>query len=413
MRRNGTQKPLNTYMRIEKAASRFVKRPLTQVIVIDDDVLPCEGAVSQPPIEAQGETASLAFAFHLQREEERRDMRGCGEAASEALALRLHMDEVKKAECSEIRNSVVDEQAAGPLLRQLHSEHIARDVVLLQRIARPCLRRHDKDDGKKRQQMNRQRLSRLSVAVGRALAREKSVPNPLISALSTCGELSVLANGQVLRLVSPQGKASPCVLVRDPFGDHGRALALMLERFAHGGIKRLKRQATAHVRGHPKTRRRINCPSAPIEMLQLADKARKCAACLVEDAALSPSDTDEQRRLAAKEFLKRGQQVPPYGLMYHPAYPGLCKHVDKGGGRYMVLFNLGLTCIFHCGTTRARKFEFEFRSGDAVIFNDGNSHGALHGMPRIRPGTAPEILPPWLSNVRIGLQFRERKAKRH
>jgi len=148
-------------------------------------------------------------------------------------------------------------------------------------------------------------------------------------------------------------------------------------------------------------------------MLQLADKARKCAACLVKDAALSPSDTDEQRHLAAKEFLKRGQQVPPYGLMYHPAYPGLCKHVDKGGGRYMVLFNLGLTCIFHCGTTRARKFEFEFRSGDAVIFNDGNSHGALHGMPRIRPGTAPEILPPWLSNVRIGLQFRERKAKRH
>jgi len=143
----------------------------------------------------------------------------------------------------------------------------------------------------------------------------------------------------------------------------------------------------------------------------MADKVRECAARLLADVSLSPASTDADRRGAQKEMSKAGKRVHPYGLMYHPAYPGLCNHVDKGGGRYMVLFNLGLSCTFHCGTTEEKKYDFEFRSGDALVFNDGNSHGAVHGMPRIHVGTSPPEMPHWLSNVRIGLQFRQNKAK--
>jgi len=218
--------------------------------------------------------------------------------------------------------------------------------------------------------------------------------------------------GKVLRLVSSMGKPSPCVVVRDICGDEGLSLARLLEQHSHGGLKSLKAKSRAHVRGHPESRRRISCPIASSgKMMQIADAVRDRAYRLVGDASLTPGSTSEQRRAAQKNLLSRGGNVHPYGMMYHPAYPGLGQHVDKGAGRYMVLFNLGLSCTFHCGSTSAREFEFEFKSGDALVFNDGKSHGALHGMPRIHLGTAPQHLPDWLLNVRVGLQFRQSKTK--
>mmetsp|Transcript_136184 Transcript_136184/g.236747 ORF Transcript_136184/g.236747 Transcript_136184/m.236747 type:complete len:427 (-) Transcript_136184:51-1331(-) len=362
--------------------------------------------------ENQGETSALIPAPQAQQPSKQYSANAVGcatKAGQQAEVIVIEDDDVlSKPQQLQTCSATADADSSLALALQLQHEeeraahadawvHANDDVVAL------CLQRYEEEKAQLRRAKMKKRLSRLSLSLRRTPSLGPAALLPVVSRP---------ASGRVLRLRGPGGKASPCVVVRDLFGDCGLALAQLLERHATGGIKKLKRQAAAHARGHPRSRRWISChPHAPEKMIRMADDVRDAAARIVGDAALSPDSTDEDRRAAQKDLSKRGQHAHPRGLMYHPQYPGLCKHVDRGGGRYMVLFNLGLSCIFHCGTTRARKFEFEFRSGDAVVFNDGQSHEALHGMPRIFPASAPANLPHWLQNVRIGFQFRQHKAK--
>eukprot|EP00928_Gymnodinium_smaydae_P091160 TRINITY_DN74861_c0_g1_i1.p1 TRINITY_DN74861_c0_g1~~TRINITY_DN74861_c0_g1_i1.p1 ORF type:complete len:397 (-),score=50.73 TRINITY_DN74861_c0_g1_i1:295-1485(-) len=325
----------------------------------------------------------------------------------------------KKQDLSDGREKVAQEQRDAAFARYLqHQEdasgdHLHRNGL---QVGRSTEQRSTFEMDGALQGARRKRsglTGRFSLSVAKAL-RRRSAARSCEAEPSPCADSDVLfaqCVGHVLRLVGPQGKASPCVVVRDAFGDQGLGLARLLEKHARGGVKRLRSQARAHAKGSPTSRRHVSCPDAPRQMYDLANCVRSLAAQLVQDPALSPGSTAEQRQAAQRELRKQGAQVHPYGLMYHPAYPGLPNHVDKGGGRYMVLFNLGLSCTFHCGTTAERYYEFEFRSGDALVFNDANSHGAVHGMPRIHSGSAPENLPEWLRGVRIGLQFRQSKAK--
>ena len=75
-------------------------------------------------------------------------------------------------------------------------------------------------------------------------------------------------------------------------------------------------------------------------------------------------------------------------------------------GSPVVTISLGDTCTFRLGNTETRTRPFhdvELASGDLVIFG-GPARNAYHGVPRIRPGTAPD----WLGlEGRISVTLRE------
>ena len=95
---------------------------------------------------------------------------------------------------------------------------------------------------------------------------------------------------------------------------------------------------------------------------------------------------------------------------------------DDALGHWVVLFNLGNTCTFHCGTpTHLRKSMkygglvsfggyrdgFEFKSGDALIFNGAHVHQAMHGLSRITMGTNPLHSEAFPEKTRVSLQIRQ------
>ena len=87
-----------------------------------------------------------------------------------------------------------------------------------------------------------------------------------------------------------------------------------------------------------------------------------------------------------------------------------------------MLFNLGNDCTFHCGSpTHLRKSMkygglvsfggyrdgFDFKSGDALIFNGAHAHQAMHGLSRVSMGTNPLRSEAWLEKTRVSLQIRQ------
>ncbi|MBX7550874.1 alpha-ketoglutarate-dependent dioxygenase AlkB [Streptomyces sp. NPDC004232] len=73
---------------------------------------------------------------------------------------------------------------------------------------------------------------------------------------------------------------------------------------------------------------------------------------------------------------------------------GMHRDADERADAPVVSLSLGDTCVFRFGNTgtRARPYtDVELRSGDLFVFG-GPSRRAYHGVPRVRPGTAP----PWL-----------------
>ncbi|WP_225095904.1 alpha-ketoglutarate-dependent dioxygenase AlkB [Streptomyces sp. CoH27] len=73
---------------------------------------------------------------------------------------------------------------------------------------------------------------------------------------------------------------------------------------------------------------------------------------------------------------------------------GMHRDADERVDAPVVSLSLGDTCVFRFGNTetRARPYtDVELRSGDLFVFG-GPSRLAYHGVPRVRPGTAP----PWL-----------------
>ncbi|MFJ5533719.1 alpha-ketoglutarate-dependent dioxygenase AlkB family protein [Streptomyces sp. NPDC093261] len=73
---------------------------------------------------------------------------------------------------------------------------------------------------------------------------------------------------------------------------------------------------------------------------------------------------------------------------------GMHRDSDERSGAPVVSLSLGDTCVFRFGNTatRARPYtDVELRSGDLFVFG-GPARLAYHGVPRVRPGTAPPSL---------------------
>ncbi|OIJ89861.1 alpha-ketoglutarate-dependent dioxygenase AlkB family protein [Streptomyces monashensis] len=73
---------------------------------------------------------------------------------------------------------------------------------------------------------------------------------------------------------------------------------------------------------------------------------------------------------------------------------GMHRDADERADAPVVSLSLGDTCVFRFGNTgtRARPYtDVELRSGDLFVFG-GPSRRAYHGVPRVRPGTAPPRL---------------------
>ncbi|MEV6106623.1 alpha-ketoglutarate-dependent dioxygenase AlkB [Streptomyces sp. NPDC051940] len=73
---------------------------------------------------------------------------------------------------------------------------------------------------------------------------------------------------------------------------------------------------------------------------------------------------------------------------------GMHQDKDERSEAPVVSFSLGDTCVFRFGNTESRGQPYqdvELRSGDAFVFGAA-ARLAYHGVPRVRPGTAPPEL---------------------
>ncbi|MFE0328119.1 alpha-ketoglutarate-dependent dioxygenase AlkB family protein [Streptomyces sp. NPDC058960] len=73
---------------------------------------------------------------------------------------------------------------------------------------------------------------------------------------------------------------------------------------------------------------------------------------------------------------------------------GMHRDSDETSDAPVVSLSLGDTCVFRFGNTETRSRPYtdvELRSGDLFVFG-GPARLAHHGVPRVRPGTAPPAL---------------------
>ncbi|MFF3464085.1 alpha-ketoglutarate-dependent dioxygenase AlkB family protein [Streptomyces sp. NPDC001984] len=73
---------------------------------------------------------------------------------------------------------------------------------------------------------------------------------------------------------------------------------------------------------------------------------------------------------------------------------GMHRDSDERSDAPVVSLSLGDTCVFRFGNTETRNKPYtdvELRGGDLFVFG-GPSRLAYHGVPRVRPGTAPPVL---------------------
>jgi alkylated DNA repair protein (DNA oxidative demethylase) len=73
---------------------------------------------------------------------------------------------------------------------------------------------------------------------------------------------------------------------------------------------------------------------------------------------------------------------------------GMHRDADERADAPVVSLSLGDTCVFRFGNTATRGKPYtdvELRGGDLFVFG-GPSRLAYHGVPRVRPGTAPDWL---------------------
>ncbi|MFF5859713.1 alpha-ketoglutarate-dependent dioxygenase AlkB family protein [Streptomyces sp. NPDC012751] len=110
-----------------------------------------------------------------------------------------------------------------------------------------------------------------------------------------------------------------------------------------------------------------------------------------------PAWLDELGRRAVADALgPRAVPATPYDIALINFYDGdarmgMHRDGDERADAPVVSLSLGDTCVFRFGNTetRARPYtDVELRSGDLFVFG-GPSRLAHHGVPRVRPGTAP------------------------
>jgi alkylated DNA repair protein (DNA oxidative demethylase) len=73
---------------------------------------------------------------------------------------------------------------------------------------------------------------------------------------------------------------------------------------------------------------------------------------------------------------------------------GMHRDSDERSDAPVVSLSLGDACVFRFGNTETRNKPYtdvELRGGDLFVFG-GPSRLAYHGVPRVRPGTAPPAL---------------------
>ncbi|MEU5112773.1 alpha-ketoglutarate-dependent dioxygenase AlkB [Streptomyces longwoodensis] len=113
-----------------------------------------------------------------------------------------------------------------------------------------------------------------------------------------------------------------------------------------------------------------------------------------------PGWLGELGRRAVAEALEPGAADPaPYDIALINFYDGdarmgMHRDADERSPAPVVSLSLGDTCVFRFGNTATRTRPYtdvELRSGDLFVFG-GPARLAYHGVPRVRPGSAP----PWL-----------------
>ncbi|MFF5760751.1 alpha-ketoglutarate-dependent dioxygenase AlkB family protein [Streptomyces longwoodensis] len=113
-----------------------------------------------------------------------------------------------------------------------------------------------------------------------------------------------------------------------------------------------------------------------------------------------PDWLGELGRRAVADALGPGAAAPaPYDIALINFYDGdarmgMHRDADERSPAPVVSVSLGDTCVFRFGNTATRTRPYtdvELRSGDLFVFG-GPARLAYHGVPRVRPGSAP----PWL-----------------
>ncbi|TKS99429.1 alpha-ketoglutarate-dependent dioxygenase AlkB family protein [Streptomyces lasalocidi] len=113
-----------------------------------------------------------------------------------------------------------------------------------------------------------------------------------------------------------------------------------------------------------------------------------------------PDWLGELGRRAVADALGPGAADPaPYDIALINFYDGdarmgMHRDADERSPAPVVSLSLGDTCVFRFGNTATRTRPYtdvELRSGDLFVFG-GPARLAYHGVPRVRPGSAP----PWL-----------------
>lgn len=109
-----------------------------------------------------------------------------------------------------------------------------------------------------------------------------------------------------------------------------------------------------------------------------------------------PAWLGQWARRVVEEAYGQGPCTVPYDIALVNFYGGrarmgMHRDSDERSRAPVVSFSLGDTCVFRFGNPdgRGRPWtDIELRSGDAFVFG-GPSRYAYHGVPRVRPGTAP------------------------
>lgn len=113
-----------------------------------------------------------------------------------------------------------------------------------------------------------------------------------------------------------------------------------------------------------------------------------------------PPWLDELAREAVTDALgPRALPAEPYDIALINFYDGdarmgMHRDADERSDAPVVSLSLGDTCVFRFGNTETRTRPYtdvELRGGDLFVFG-GPSRLAFHGVPRVRPGTAPPEL---------------------